>query len=122
MTNSKITVVADFPAKQVVKIDDHDIGLPNQKGDENVVCRTASAPITIRAFKGDKYEYVRDFKIGFDGKDGYWAFGSGAMLTDTPSKGKDMSLGFELGDTITIEGHKFRIEEAPNHNIKFVGI
>ena len=93
MTNSTFTVVADFPAMQVFKIDAHDIALTEQKGFDGEVCRVAKAPIVIKAFKGDKYEYTRKFKIGF-----------------------------ELGDTITIEGHKFRIDPAPNNNIKFVGI
>ena len=121
MTNSTFTVVADFPAMQVFKIDAHDIALTEQKGFDGEVCRVAKAPIVIKAFKGDKYEYTRKFKIGFDGKDGYWAFDTGAMLTDTPSA-KELLIGFELGDTITIEGHKFRIDPAPNSNIKFVGI
>jgi hypothetical protein len=95
MTNSTFTVVADFPAMQVFKIDAHDIALTEQKGFDDTDCRVAKAPIVIKSFTGDKYEYIRKFKIGFDGTDGYWAYGTGAMLTDTP---------------------------APNHNIKFVGI
>ena len=118
MTNPTLTVVADFPAMQVFKIDAHDIALSDQKDED---CRVSKAPIVIKSFKGDKYEYIRKFKIGFDGTDGYWAYGTGAMLTDTPSK-KELLIGFELGDTITIEGHKFRIDPAPNNNIKFVGI
>lgn len=117
MTPNTLTVVADYPANTVYSYDQFDIPLNEIKYDDAV--KTSSMKITIKAFKGDKYEYVRHFTVGYDAKDGHWAFGNGSMIT-SEKRAKTMTAGYELGDTIKIEGKLFTIEEAANHNIKFI--
>lgn len=111
---SDITVLKDYPAKQVIG-GDFDVQLTNDKG----YCRTAPISITIKSFPGDKHEWLRDFTIGFDDKDGYWAYSHGSMIT-AEKQAKQITAGFELGDTIKIEGKAFTIEPDNNHNIKLV--
>jgi len=115
--HAELTLVADFPAKSVYSYEKFNIPLDVEKYDGEV--RTASASITIRSFAGDKYEYLRDFTVGWDAEGGVWANDNGAMLT-AEKRAKKITLGYELGDTIRIEGKLYIIEAAPNHNIKFV--
>ena len=118
MTNhAELTLVADFPAQSVYSCSQFDIPLNVEKYDGEV--RTSSHNITIKAFSGDKYEYLRDFTIGWDAEGGVWAYGNGAMLT-SEKRAKKITLGYELGDTIRIDGKLYTIEAAPNHNITFV--
>jgi hypothetical protein len=114
-----LTVVADYPANTVYSFAGFDLPLNNVKYDGAV--RTCETVLTIRNFPGDKYEYIRHFTVGFDEEGGYWAFGNGSMIT-SESRAKTMSMGYELGDEISIEGNKFIIEAAPNHNIKFTPV
>jgi hypothetical protein len=115
--HTELTQVANFPARTVFSWDQFNIELNVEKFDGQV--RTTSKTITIKAFKGDKHEYLRDFTIGWDKDDGVWAYGNGAMITSSPTE-HSISLGYELGDTIRIDGDLYTIEEAPNHNIKLV--
>ena len=115
--HTELTKVANFPARTVFSWDQFNIKLDVEKYEGEV--RTASKIITIKAFKGDKYEYVRDFTIGWDNDAGVWAYSNGAMITSDPTE-HSISVGYELGDTISIDGDLYTIEEASNHNIKFV--
>lgn len=114
---AELTLVADFPAKSVYSYNQFNIPLNVEKYDGEV--KTSSETITIKAFSGDKYEYLRDFGIGCDADQGVWAYGKGAMLT-SQKRSKEISLGYEIGDTISIDGNLYTIKAAPNHNIKFV--
>jgi len=115
--HAELTLVADFPAKSVYSYEKFNIPLNIEKYDGEV--KTASAYITIKAFSGDKHEYLRDFTVGWDAEGGVWAYSNGAMLT-AAKQAKKITLGYELGDTIRIDGNLYTIEAAPNHNIKFV--
>lgn len=115
-THTALTLVADFPAKVVYSYDQFNIPLDVEKFDGEV--RTSSHNITIKAFSGDKYEYLRDFTIGWDNEGGVWANSNGAMVTDR-HQAKQITLGYEIGDTIRIDGKLYTIEAASNHNIKF---
>ena len=117
MTHAALTLVADFPAKSVYSYSQFNIPLNVEKFDGEV--KTASTSITIKAFSGDKYEYLRDFTVGWDAEGGVWAYDNGAMLT-AEKRAKKITLGYELGDTIRIDGKLYTIEAAPNHNITFV--
>jgi hypothetical protein len=108
-------VLKDFPAILVLNGSVANIPLDIDKG----YCRTSDVIVTIKGFPGDKHEWLRTFSVGHDEKDGYWAYGRGSMITSGPSK-KDIGFGYELGGMIKIEDKEFRIEAAPNHNIKFV--
>lgn len=114
---SELTLVSDFPAKSVYSYAKFDIPLNVEKYDGEV--KTSSTSITIKAFSGDKYEYLRDFTVGWDAEAGVWAYSNGAMLT-AEKQAKKITLGYEIGDTIRIDGKLYTIEAAPNHNIKFV--
>jgi len=112
-----LEVLSDRPGLIVFGLEGHDIHLDEDKG----YCRTGSVPITIRAFPRDKYEWVRNFTLGHDPESGYWAYGRAAMITAEPTA-RTISLGFELGDTIRIEGRTFTIEPDHNHNIKLTEV
>ena len=115
--HAELTLVADFPAKSVYSYGKFNIPLNVEKYDGEV--KTSSTNITIKAFSGDKYEYLRDFTVGWDAEAGVWAYSNGATLT-AEKREKKITLGYEIGDTIRIDGKLYTIEAAPNHNIKFV--
>jgi hypothetical protein len=111
-------ILADYPAYIIYdgKLGDF------QLSEDNGSCRTCPVEIRVRGFS-KKYsnDYLDSFTIGFDEKDGYWAYGNAAMLSDS-KRAKGVCFGFDLGDTIKIEGKLFTIEAAPNNNIKLVPV
>ncbi len=110
-----MNIVANFPAKSVFSSSHCVIPLDREGAGDSLM---SSVTVTIKEFKGDRYTWLRDFTVGWDSKDGYWAFGNGATVTSHPQD-KKYTAGYELGDEITIDGKVFIIREAPNHNIKF---
>lgn len=114
---TELTTVADFPTKAVYSYEKLNIPLDVERYDGEV--KTSSITVTIKSFSGDKYEYVRDFTVGWDADSGVWAYGNGAVLS-SQNRSKTFSFGYELGDTIKIDGEIYTIEAAPNHNITFV--
>lgn len=72
--------------------------------------------ITIRKFPRDRYEYVRNFYFGeADGE--YFCISKSAMDSSTPQS-QNVTFGYDLGDTVTIEGKMFKLVAAPNNKIK----
>lgn len=75
---------------------------------------------------GDMHKH---FGLGVYDKDDSWgnkagdvfAFGKGVSLT-AEKRAKEMLAAANLGDTILFNGNKYRIERAPNDNIKLVAI
>lgn len=114
---AELTLVADYPAKSVYSYEKIDIPLNVEQYEGQV--RTTNHTITIKAFPNDKYEYLRDFAIGWDAEGGVWAYAKASTLTAT-KQAKKITLGYELGDIICIDGKSYTIEAAPNHNIKFI--
>ena len=114
---NQVSIVSNMPGSLVVR--NLDAVLPlDQKGSGDSLM--SSIKITIRAFANDKYEWVRNFTVGWDIKDGYWAFGNGSMITSSATEQK-VYLGYDIGDTINIAGEVLTICADHNHNIKFVG-
>lgn len=115
-----MTILADHPAVTILALpEDHDMQLTNDKG----YCRTGVMSLYVRAFPGDRYEFIRSFTVGCDSDDAtkVWAFGNGAMLTAEP-RDKEIAVGCDLGDTIRIEGREYRVDPAPNNNIALTAI
>lgn len=89
-----------------------DIKLDVDKG----YCRVSSGMITIRCFPRDRYEFIRNFYFGeADGE--YFCNPNPAMLTSS-QQGQTATLGYDLGDTVTVDGKNFKLVAAPNKNIK----
>lgn len=53
------------------------------------------------------------------GHDLYWANPQGAMITSHPQDHR-IERGVSIGDEITFRSIRFRIEAAPNNNVKLV--
>jgi len=111
-------ILADYPAYIIYDGMLCDFRLSEDKG----YCRTCPAEIRVRGFS-KKYsnDYLNSFTIGFSEKEGYWAYGNSTMISDS-EQAKGVCFGFDLGDTIRIEGKLFTIEAAPNNNIKLVPV
>lgn len=78
--------------------------------------KLSSHEIAIKAFAGDKYEYVRNFYIGKDTETGeLFINAKAAVLSD--SNNTAIYFGYEIGGTINIEGKDYIIEAAPNNNL-----
>lgn len=108
-------ILADHPAKTVYAIGGP-LPLDNDKG----YVRTMSIPVFLKAFPGDRHEYIRSFTIGVDAETGEpFAYGNGSMITAETSA-KAVALGLSLGDVVEIEGKSYRIEQDHNKNIKLV--
>jgi hypothetical protein len=110
MTN----ILANYPALTVFNPKAFEVvnyPLDEDKG----YCRVTTNMITIRAFPGDKYEYVRNFYFGeADGE--YFCNPKSAMLTSSPQESKN-TFGYELGDIVSVDGKNFKLIPAGNHNI-----
>lgn len=116
--STTLHILADYPAYIVFDGKQANFTLDNNKG----YCRTSSAEIMVRGLsKRYPDRFLNSFTIGHDEEGGYWAFGNGATLTSSP-RGKGIVFGFDLGDTIKIEGSLFTIEPAPNSNVKLVPV
>ncbi len=116
-----ITILSDRPATTVLAlVEGHNIELSTQPGSR---CPTAPTPIYIRAFPGDRYEYVRSFTIGCDPSDpsNVWAYANASILSDSPTA-KRTAVGCDLGDTIRVEGQDYRVDPASNRNIRLTAI
>jgi hypothetical protein len=112
----EITVLAEYPALTVFNpkaFDPVNFSLDEDKG----YCRVGKGRITIRAFPRDKYEYIRNFYFGAGSDGEYFCNPEAAMITAEP-RDKKVTFGYELGDTVTIEGKKFKLTAASNNNIK----
>jgi hypothetical protein len=109
--------IKTYPAFDVYPlVEGHNIELHQEAGR---VAPTALVDLRIRAFPGDKYEFLRSFTIGADAKGEHpWAFGNASILSSTPTR-KGTALGCDLGDLITIEGKQYKVLPDHNHNIKF---
>lgn len=117
MTNA---ILADHPAVKIHSLaEGHNIELTDDKG----YARTGPVALYIRAFPGDRYEFIRSFTIGCDGDDpsNVWAFANTSVLSDSPSD-KRAAVGCELGDTIHIEGGDYRVDPASNKNITLTAV
>ena len=115
-----MNVLADFPAYTVLALaDEANIQLDNDKG----YARTSTLTFRVKSFPKDKYEYLRSFTIGCDGDnaDNVWAFGNGSTLT-AEARSKEYCAGIELGQVLTIEYKQYRVDPAPNKNIKLVAL
>lgn len=51
----------------------------------------------------------------------YYAFGTGAMIT-SHKRAKETKILLRFGDEIKFAGKTFRIEKAPNNNVKLVEV
>lgn len=114
---SAVSIVSNLPGSLVVSNADAVLPLDREGAGDSLM---SSINITIRAFANDKYEWVRNYTVGWDSKDGHWAFGNGSMVTSSKTEQK-VYLGYEIGDTINIAGEVLTICAASNHNIKFAG-
>lgn len=113
-------ICANYPALTVFNPksfpSEIDFKLDQDKG----YCRVSTQMITIRAFPRDKYEYIRNFYFGeADGE--YFCNPSAAMITSSPSA-HEVTFGYELNDTVSVEGKTFRLTAAPNNNIVLVEV
>lgn len=112
-------ILANYPALTVINpnsVDtDIDFKLDNDKG----YCRVSTQMITIRSFPRDKYEYIRNFYFGE--ADGEVFCNPDAVVISSSNKHK-VTVGYELGDEISIEGKKYRLTEAANKNINLVEV
>lgn len=89
--------------------------LDNDKG----YCRASTQKITIRSFPRDKYEFVRNFYFGE--ADGEMFCNPDPAVVSSSNK-HQVTVGYELGDEVTIEGKKFTLKEAANNNIELVAV
>lgn len=114
-------ILANYPALTVINPAVIDEEVKNiQLNEDKGYCRVSNQEITIRSLSRDRYEYIRNFYFGSaDGE--FFCNPSVAMISSTPSAHK-VTIGYELGDTVTIEGKNFILQEAPNHNIKLVEV
>ena len=116
--SNDIKVLADYPAVIIFDGQVANLHLSTDKG----YCRISEADIRVRGFS-KKYPdmYLNSFTVGHDEKHGYWAHGNGATLS-AHDRGKKIAFGFDIGDNIKIENQLFKIERAPNNNIKLVRV
>jgi hypothetical protein len=113
-------VLADFPAVTILALPErHNIALTDDKG----YARTAPVALYVRRFPNDRYDFIRAFTVGCDGDnaENVWAYGNGAMIT-AEARRKEIAVGCDLYDTVTIDGRQYRVHPAPNHNIQFVPV
>ena len=111
---------ANYPALTVINPNSVDTEIDFKLDQDKGYCRVSTQMITIRAFPRDKYEYIRNFYfIEADGE--YFCNPSPAMISSTPSK-HQVTVGYELGDEVKIEGKTFRLTEASNKNITLVEV
>jgi len=112
-------ILANYPALLVLNpecVANPNFELDNDKG----YCRISSQQITLRCFPKDKYEYIRNFYFGeADGE--YFCNPVAAMITDS-KKDQKITIGYNLGDVLSIDGKNFKLEAAPNSNIKLVSV
>lgn len=112
-------LLANYPALTVINpkatVTEVNFKLDNDKG----YCRTSTQKITIRCFPRDKYEYIRNFYFGE--ADGEVFCNPDAACVSTTTN-HQVTVGYELGDEVTIENKKYVLTEAPNKNIVLVAV
>lgn len=112
-------LLANYPALTVINpkaaATEVNFKLDNDKG----YCRISTQKITIRSFPRDKYEFVRNFYFGE--ADGEMFCNPDAAVVSTSNK-HQVTVGYELGDKVTIEGKKFILKQAANNNIELVAV
>ena len=114
--SSPVSIVSNTAGSLVVRNSDAILPLDREGAGDSLM---SSTNITIRAFANDKYQWVRNFTVGYDSEGGHWAFGNGSSITSSATEQK-VYLGYDLGDTINIAGEVLTILADHNHNIKFV--
>jgi len=108
-------LLANHPALTVINPNSVDTEINIKLDEDKGYCRVSKQMITIRAFKGDKYEYIRNFYFGeADGE--FFCNPAPAMISSTPSAHK-VTIGYDLEAEVKIEGKIFRLTEAANKNI-----
>lgn len=121
-----MTIIADYPAYTIVANDGREfkpgeeIAIPYQSQRYgtlwNFFClgSVASEAERYNENVNEAVERAKSF-----GHDLYYAFGLGVTLTAEPQAKKTVT-GFNYGDTIRFAGKTFRIDRAPNQNVKLV--
>lgn len=79
--------------------------------------KVSSHEIAIKAFAGDKYEYIRNFYIGKDAETGELFVNAKAAVLSNSNNSTSVYFGYEIGGVINIEGKDYTIEAAPNNNL-----
>lgn len=112
-----MTILEDSVSRVILAPEGRNIELDVIEYDGEV--RTSSTEIAIKHFKGKKYLWTSYFRLGWDEEGGYWA-NSKAISISTMKQPKKIYYGYELGDTIILDGQSFTIAEDHNENIKFI--
>lgn len=111
--------LANYPALTVINPKSVETEVNFKLDEDKGYCKRSTQMITIRAFPRDKYEYIRNFYFVF--ADGEYFCNPSAAVVSTTTEHR-VTVGYELGDTVKIEGKEFILEAAPNNNISLKAI
>jgi len=121
-------ILADYPAYTIIEGKDHEFVDGEEFG---IAFKSARYGDLYHFFQiGSVEGYAK--KRGDDpvarverakslGHELYYAFGLGVVLHNGP-KVKTTKLGLAFGDVISFEGKKFRLDPAPNQNVKLTEV
>jgi hypothetical protein len=109
-STATITDTVDYPATCYILIEgDSPITLPE------------GTRIAIERRKHRGYRMFSNHQIGYDEKEGAYGFALATCLSDSPGE-KVFRFALTLGQLVKIAGKVYRLEDAPNQNIKFTAI